>query len=271
MRDMIGSYYAANNEIKSLKDFDESIMLQGKTIYEVIRVMDGRPLFYDMHIERLHKSAELAKVEINISDSLMRDMVKGLIAADALDDGNIKIAFNNGSLYMFQIKHRYPDTMDYLSGVSAVLFMGERKDPNIKLIDTEFRNRANEKIQSENAYEAILVDHNGYITEGSRSNIFMVKEGSLITSPGEAVLPGITRTIIMKAAARLNIQVREERIHYKDINTLDGIFISGTSPKVLPVSMVDGIKFKSAENSIIQMLMTEYDKIAEEDINNFKY
>jgi len=269
MKEIEGKFFLIDGIEKPIEEFDENIIINGKTIYEVIRVMKGKPLFYNMHIERFHNSANLSGIKIFISDDELKNQMINLISINNIDWGNVKIALKNDSLSIFKIKHKYPDKNDYDKGVSTVLFIGERKDPNIKLIDTEFRARANEKIKAKGVYEAILVDNNGYITEGSRSNIFMVKEEKLITSPSSSVLPGITRTIIIAAAKKLGLTVIEEKISYKEIDKVDGLFISGTSTKVLPVSKVDEIYLGSTSNSIIGQLMKEYDKLAQEDINSF--
>ena len=80
------------------------------------------------------------------------------------------------------------------------LYFGERENPNAKIINLSFREKVNKKIREKNAYEAILVDRKGYITEGSKSNIFMIKDNMLLTSPVKAVLPGVTRGEIIDIA-----------------------------------------------------------------------
>lgn len=270
MKDMEGTYFLFNGAEKPVEEFDEKLILNGKTIYEVIRIVKGKPLFYDLHIKRLYNSAKLANFNINTDEKSFKESIKKLIGINKIESGNVKIAFNNNNLYMFKIKHKYPTFEDYKKGVLAVIFLGERKNPNIKLIDTDFRQKANAKIEEEGAYEAILVDSNGFITEGSRSNIFMIKDGELITSPAISVLPGITRTIIIEAAKTLGISVKEEYINYKEIERLEGIFISGTSPKILPVEKVGNIHFSSASNPIVLKLMVEYERLLEDNINNFQ-
>jgi branched-chain amino acid aminotransferase len=269
MKEIEGKYFLANGIEKRVEEFKDDTITKGRTIYEVIRVMDRKPLFFNPHIERLHNSAILAGLEFNINDSELKAQIIKLIEINHIESGNVKIALIIGSLYIFKIKHSYPDKSAYDKGVSAVLFMAERKDPNIKIIDTGFRARANEKIKEKNAYEAILVDNNGYITEGSRSNIFMVKGNTLVTSPASQVLPGVTRNIIIALAEKIGIAVMEDKVSFRQIGEMDGIFISGTSPKVLPVNKVDDIDFRSSSNPVIKQIMKEYDKFAAEDISSF--
>jgi branched-chain amino acid aminotransferase len=152
----------------------------------------------------------------------------------------------------------------YENGVKTILYFGERDNPNAKIVNENFREKVNREIKENNAYEAILVDSNGYITEGSRSNIFMIKGNKLLTSPVKAVLPGITRGEVIALAERLKIEVEEIEYKYLDINKLDGMFISGTSPKVLPIKQVNDISL-NVNNAIIKRLMQEYD----DEINEY--
>ena len=110
-----------------------------------------------------------------------------------------------------------------------------------------------------NAYEAILVDENGNITEGSKSNIFMIKDKQLITAPVNFVLPGITREIIIEGSKNIGYSISEENVNYKNIGDMDGLFISGTSPKVLPIRMVEKHCFNSSENDNIRKIMEAFD------------
>ncbi|MNN25477.1 Branched-chain-amino-acid aminotransferase [compost metagenome] len=139
------------------------------------------------------------------------------------------------------------------------MYFGERTNPNAKIVNDSFRDLVNKEIKENNAYEAILVDRNGDITEGSRSNIFMVKNNTIITSPLEAVLPGVTRGEIIELCLENNIDFKEEKVNYKDLDRLDGLFITGTSPKILPITSVNDRIFNSNVNEIIKVLIKTYD------------
>ena len=114
-------------------------------------------------------------------------------------------------------------------------------------------------------YLLIEMDH---ITEGSKSNIFMIKDKKVITSPLEAVLPGITRNVIIEVCREMSLEVVEEKVHYRDVKDLDALFISGTSPKVLPISKVDDMEFNSSHNEVVMRIMDGYDTKVKEDVMN---
>ncbi|EHJ01529.1 aminotransferase class IV [Clostridium sp. DL-VIII] len=231
-----------------------------KIIYEVLRVMDGKPIFLENHLKRMENSFKLINEEFTLTYEKISDRIKLLIKNENKDNGNIKITYgvNEKALNVFFVEHSYPSKEMYENGVETILYFGERENPNAKIINDNFREKVNKEIRDKQVYEAILVDKNGYITEGSRSNIFMVKDNIILTSPVKAVLPGVTRGEIIGIAKKIQIQVEEVEYKYLDINKLDGMFISGTSPKVLPIRKVNDINL-NPNNDIIRKLMKEYD------------
>ena len=264
-------FFIENEKIKERGSFEESFLKEGKSLYEVIRIIDGAPLFLKSHLERFYNSAKLEGLNLWLDEEEIKENINRLIVSI----GNIKLVFNfnkgkNNNFLCYFLKHNYPEDIEYKRGVKTILYHGERENPNAKVINMDFRKIVGEKIKEEKAYEAILVDRNGYITEGSKSNIFMIKDGKVITAPIEKVLPGITRQNIIDVCKNLNLKVGEEKVHYKEIYKLEGLFISGTSPKVLPIKSVDEIEFKSSENKLILSIMEGYNKAIEEDVKGYK-
>ena len=194
-----------------------------------------------------------------------------LIKANGIESGNIKLTFDvkTDTMKVFSIKHNYPSEDLYKTGVRTIFFHGERINPNAKVVDSNFRAKVTEAINKADAFEAILVNNSGYITEGSKSNIFMIKEDILYTSPLEDVLPGVTRGRIIALAKSLGIKVEEKKINYKDIENFNAMFISGTSPKILPIATVDNIKLE-INNKIMQLLIKEFNEEINKYIDKFK-
>lgn len=238
-----------------------------KIIYEVLRVIDGKPIFLENHFKRMENSFELIGEKTTLTYEEISKKIYDLIRSENKTEGNIKITYEvySKTLKVFFIEHSYPSSEMYKNGVKTILYFGERENPNAKIVNESFREKINKEMKDNNAYEAILVDSNGYITEGSRSNIFMVRGNKLLTSPVKAVLPGITRGEVIHLAEKLEIEVEEIEYKYLDISKLDGMFISGTSPKVLPISIVNDITL-DPNNSIIRKLMLEYDNEVNEYI-----
>ena len=234
--------------------------MEDKIIYEVLRVINSKAIFLENHLSRMKNSFELVDEKFTLSYEEISMKIDDLIKSENKVEVNIKITYeiNEKILKIFFIEHSYPSNEMYETGVKTILYFGERNNPNAKIVDENFREKVNSEIKKENAYEAILVDKNGYITEGSKSNIFMVKDNELLTSPVSAVLPGVTRGEIIKIAEKLGIKIREVKYKYSNIDKLDGMFISGTSPNILPIKSVNNINLDS-NNAIIRKLEIEYD------------
>ena len=243
--------------------------MNDKVVYEVLRVIDGKPLFFEDHLERMKNSFDLINEGFLLKNDEIKEMIKDLINKEKKLCGNIKITYSiiEKKLDVFFIKHSYPTDEMYDNGVKVILYFGERENPNAKIVNDNFRSGVNKEIENNNAYEAILIDRNGFITEGSRSNIFMIKNNVILTSPTKAVLPGVTRKKVLELANQLNLKVEEQEYNYKKINELDGMFISGTSPKILPISSVSDIKLNE-KNSIILKLMKAYDDSINQYLND---
>ena len=240
--------------------------MEEKIIYEVLRVINGKSIFLENHLSRMKNSFELINEKFTLTYEEISRKIDDLIKSENKVEGNIKITYgvHEKILKIFFIEHLYPSNEMYKTGVKTILYFGERNNPNAKIVDDNFRKKVNSEIKEKNVYEAILVNQNGYITEGSKSNIFMVKNNELLTSPIKAVLPGVTRGEIIRLAEKLKIKIKEVQYKYSNIDKLDGMFISGTSPNILPIKSVNNINLDS-NNDIIRKLAMEYDN----DINQY--
>lgn len=273
MSECINNYYIYNDSIKESENFDEKILNKGTALYEVIRIIDGKPLFFKKHMARLKNSAKITNVTIKFTDEEIKQSIDKLIDINKVYNGNVKLIFNFevnldklNAFAVYFVRHSYPSKEEYMFGVSTIFYRAERDNPNAKVLNTSFRELVNKEIRDKHAFEAILLDRNGDITEGSKSNIFMVKGDKVITAPLEAVLPGTTRQTIIEICNKLNIQVVEKKINYTQVKDLDALFISGTSPKVLPISKVDKFEFKSPQNEIVLKIMKAYDEEMNRDL-----
>jgi len=243
--------------------------MEEKIIYEVLRVINGKSIFLENHLSRMKNSFELINEKFTLTYEEISRKIDDLIKFENKVEGNIKITYgvHEKILKIFFIEHSYPSNEMYETGVKTILYFGERNNPNAKIVDDNFREKVNSEIKEKNVYEAILVNKNGYITEGSKSNIFMVKDNELLTSPINEVLPGVTRGKIIKIAEKLGIKVKEVEYKYSDIDKLDGMFISGTSPNILPIKSVNNINLDS-NNDIIRKLAMEYDNDISQYLKN---
>ena len=253
-------YFLLNEDLIDVKYFEEDKIFQGKNLYEVIKVKEGVPLFYEKHIERLHNSAKLTNLQPWISDSYIKEGLKKLIEANEVEQGSLKflLNFDKKSFLAFFEENNFPTEIQYEEGVAAALYHRERVNPNAKVLNAEFRKDLDKFIKEKNIFEAILVDRNEDITEGSKSNVFVIKDEKVITTPVKAVLPGTTRSTILEICKEENIELIEKKLYYKEIENIEGMFISSTPFDILPIKNIDEINLASADNKVIITIMNAY-------------
>jgi len=256
-------YYIYNRElyqVDNIKGFEE---VKSPTIYEVIRILEGVPLFEGEHIERMRKSAKSLGHIIHKTDEEISKDIDKVIKANRCNNMNIKLLCSNlneekEDFMIYFITSSYPGKEVFEKGIHTIIFHSERKNPNAKIINIDLREKVNQEMKKANAYEALLVKDNGIITEGSRSNIFFVKGDKVYTAPKGEVLLGVTRNEIMDICRDLDIEVVEDHIHTDSLSDFDGAFMTGTSVDVLPISSVDNIKYDSVNNQIIKRIGNGY-------------
>jgi branched-chain amino acid aminotransferase len=260
MSECTGGNFILNGEILPSGNFDDSLVYDGISVYEVMRLMNSCPVFFHEHMERLVESVRLTGKEMLADIDELKEGIITLIATENITEGTIKIVYNynESSCYIiYFIRSSYPTEIQYSQGVKGILVHAERRDPASKKIDSALRSSINQQIQLENAYEALLVNDKDEITEGSRSNIFFIRNEKLVTAPEGVVLNGITRKNLIKICYENNIDVEFRCVKAEEIKDFDGAFMSGTSPVVLPYRCIGEIKLNAAL-SIIEKLRTLY-------------
>jgi branched-chain amino acid aminotransferase len=171
-----------------LKTKHESVQL-----YEVIRIIEGIPLFLEDHLDRLYRSAQLTGMGHLPEPAAITGMIRNFTDTRKLNQGNIKLTFsycdniNGPQCELDQIPHHYPTPEDYNSGVKVSLIYASRPLPGAKVQHHDIRDRANRAISSGNFFEVLLIDSEGNITEGSRSNVFFIKNNILFSPPGDNI------------------------------------------------------------------------------------
>ncbi len=246
----------------SLQNATTITIPQGATvIYDVLRVVDSVPLFIEDHSARFFKSFDLSNRKRPFNESEFSSSINSFIAQTNLINGNIRCVYyiaDTSQFLVYEIKHSYPTTEMYKNGVSCGTYVGERLNPNVKQ-EAAVKTNAYKKIAETGVYEVLLVDSQNNVTEGSKSNTFFIKGNTIITARAEDVLCGITRLQILDLIHQLQIPIEERKISLDELQTFDAAFISGTSPKVLPIRNVKNIEYQ-IDNKIIKQLSKAYDQ-----------
>jgi len=269
MLDPVRENFVKDGVVMKIWQFDHAWIRNGKMVYEVMRVIDGRPLFLDDHLERMMNSASMAWKGCEVEAGRSQKDILKLIDHNPKDNGNILFSLvpGNGKLHhlAWYVQHHYPSEEDYLNGVMVRSMKGTRRQPNAKVWNAPLRSKASLLLESSGAYEMLLVDRHRNITECSRSNIFLLRGDKIFTPPENEVLQGITRKKVFDLCRELQISITEKTIPLQELPFYEAVFITGTSRGVLPVQMIDSNRF-NVSNPLIKKLMDGYNQLVEEDI-----
>lgn len=246
---------------------------KGRIVYEVIRIIDRVPLFLNDHIQRFRCSCRQLNIRLEIDEERISEIVYKKMVDSGLINWNLKLespvskTIGESEITVDPVESRYPEDHLYKTGVTVTTMKGDRYTPNIKQSDASLRNLADKIIAKNQCFEVLLVNANGIVTEGSRSNVFFIKGSRIYTAPLPFVLPGITRKKLIRLAKDNNIDIEEKEIRFAELESYDAILLTGTSLKVLPVNSVNHCRF-SIDHCIVKTLMTLYDICVLEDIGN---
>lgn len=127
-----------------------------------------------------------------------------------------------------------------------------------------------QEVKSRGFDEAILLDQQGNISEGSVANIFFIIDCILKTPPSESILPGITRASVIDIAKKLNIPTSEETITLQDVNNATEAFFTGTASEITPIKLIDQKQFNIFPGEITQAIQRMYKNITVGNNNDFK-
>lgn len=275
MRECFLTQYFHDDRFRDCSSFDERMIYRGNSVYEVIRVIQGVPVFLEAHLARLKTSGQISGMEIWTTAGYIRKVIGELIDKNQCSEGNIKIVFNHYThkdklekrFLVYFIPHYYLGADHYKRGVRTILYYAERDNPTAKIINKNLRLEVYKAIIESGSYEAFLVNSNGELTEGSRSNLFFLKGGVLVTAPDEHVLGGISRSHVLEIAGKKNLQAEKRLVHTAELELMDSVFLTGTSPKVLPVSHINSLSF-SVKNDILLSIMEGYDEVINHYVHN---
>ena len=225
--------------------------------YEVIRLINRKPLFLEDHFKRLLNTCAKAGIDITVDIGMLNEEMTLLIEREKLQNTNVKIIVKQGRRAIFAIPSIYPSAKEHERGIDCELLFEERENPELKIFQAELRRKADKIKQQKKNYESLLVGQNGDITEGSKSNFFLIKDDVLYTAPSTKVLAGITRQMIIEIARKNNIHLVYESVNNKDLNKYDAAFICGTSPGVLAVREIGKMNFR-VDHPVLMKIQRAY-------------
>jgi len=259
--------------------------LYGDGVFEGIRAYDGKVFRLKEHLDRLYDSARAINLEIPLSKEEFAKVIIETLRKNNLRDAYIRpiVTRGVGDLGLDPRKCKKPTVIVitkpwgklygnlYSKGLKAITVAVRRNSfdalpPNIKSLN--YLNNVLAKIEAnvKGGDEAIFLDRNGYVSEGSGDNIFIVKNGKITTPPTINNLRGITREVVIEIVNRLRIPFSEANLGLYDLYTADEVFVTGTAAEVAPIVEIDGrIIGDGKPGKITRLIMEEFEKVTKSE------
>ena len=211
-------------------------------VYSNVKVVKGRMFAPALEIEKLFESASKIGISCGFSKDDAMEWLRRLVSANKIGNALIRMLLVGGdentkpAFFMFPVGLTFYPKKMYSKGAKVITYEGERLFPQSKTQCLLLNYMAYREASKKGAIDAILVDREGNMREGTRTSLFAIKGGFLIAPPDEDVLEGLTRKLVLEIAPKL-MRVKKEKIR-KDGN-YDGFFITSTTIGIMPICEID--------------------------------
>lgn len=278
-----GQYYP--KEEAKISVFDHGF-LYGDGVFEGIRAYNGRVFKLKEHIDRLYNGARGIMINIPLTKEEMFEVVLETLRRNQLQDAYIRLVISRGAGDLGLDPKKcskptvvciadkivlYPEEL-YENGMEIITAATRRNRPegvNPQMKSLNYLNNIMAKLEANlaGAPEALLLNNEDYVAECTGDNIFIVKNGVLITPPPYVgILVGITRNAIIETAGRLGIKVEEKVFTRYEVFTADECFLSGTAAEAVPVVKVDGRPIADGKpGPITKQIIKEFKELIKTD------
>ncbi|WP_332645500.1 branched-chain-amino-acid transaminase [Lysinibacillus sp. 54212] len=276
-----GDFVTKENAVVSVYDHG---FLYGDGVFEGIRAYNGNVFRLKEHLIRLYESAKSILLDIPYSLEEMTDIVTETLRRNELSSGYIRLVVSRGKgnlgldprnctspsvVCIAEELALFPKEL-YETGVEIITASSRRSRSDVLSPKTKSLNYLNNilvKIEANLAGvpEALMLNDQGYVAEGSGDNIFIIKGDQLITPPGYVgALEGITRNAIMDVAKQKGYKVKEDVFTRHDVYVADEVFLTGTAAEVIAVVKVDGREIGNGKpGPITNNILTGFQEIVE--------
>lgn len=235
--------------------FDRAVTF-GDAIYEVAGVLDGKLIDFEHHMQRYFNSLSKLAIESPLEQQQILEAFRQLVTRNQLDEGLIYMQVTRGvaerdfvwpdgiepNVFMFtqqkaSIENEFAETGITLASTADIRWA--RRD--VKSVNLLAQVLAKKAAQDAGAYEALMIDAEGYVTECGSTSFFIVRDDLILTRPlSNDILPGVTRRAVVALCDRHGLRLVESKFTLDEAKTANEAFISGASSYVLPVVKIDG-------------------------------
>jgi branched-chain amino acid aminotransferase len=256
--------------------------LYGDSIYESFRTYRKRAILFERNFARLERAATSVSLEVPWDEETLKAEVYRTIDAAANEEESlVRIIVTRGegdltpdpgscanpSIVIIVLPLSAPADNLYRDGV-AIIFSSLKRDSHIASIKTGnliHQVLGAQEARGKDAVEAIFLTPDGYVSDGTRSNIYFVVEDEVMTPPTEVgIIAGITRSLVLEIASDMGIKIQVEKFVPSDVGNADESFITSTTRGILPVTRIDGNEVGTGKvGPITTRLMTAFRRAVE--------
>ncbi len=252
----------------SFVDTERVLSEEQSATYDVLRVIEGKPLFLEAHVERVNRS--LTKMGYAERTDIPR-VLAALIKENENSGISCNVKILAGGAYrlaMGFVSSSYPDETAYNNGIRLTAASIERSNPEDKVWDDDYKERIQELVNEKQVFEVLLVNDQDLVTEGSKCNVFFIKDGMVLT-PATDVLPGITRRYAELAIKDAGYELQMVKIGRADLDGMDAAFLTGTSLHLLPICSIDSKEY-DADNLVLRACMKAFALVVDQDLASYR-
>lgn len=252
--------------------------LYGEGVYETLRTYDRRLFLYDRHVRRLRRSASLIALEIPFTDAeLLHAIDQTMARAANAGEAYVRVLVTRGvgeltydpratpthTLVIIVKPQVDPPPEAYRDGVRVALVDIVRNHPGSVNPMIKSNNLMNNALAMQEAirrgaFEGVMRNYRGELTECTTANLFIVKDGAVLTPPLDAgLLPGITREFVLEIGAANGVDVRETVLRDDDLYRADEAFLTSTTREIVPIVKVDEQVIGSGQPGPITLKLLE--------------
>ncbi|GGC79920.1 branched chain amino acid aminotransferase [Thalassobacillus devorans] len=278
-----GEYVTKQDAVVSVYDHG---FLYGDGVFEGIRVYSGNIFKLDEHLDRLYDSAKSIMLNIPYTKEEFQNIIVETVRKNQLETAYIRVVVSRGPGDLGLDPNKCSEPRIVVIAEALALFPKELYERGVRLASVASRrNRADVlppqvkslnylnnilvKMEANQAGvdEALMLNDQGYVTEGSADNVFIVKKGVIKTPPVYlGALEGITRNTIIELAKNLGYEMREEPFTRHDVYVADEVFLTGTAAEVIAVNEVDSRVINNRKpGKVTNHLLSEFRKLTTED------
>lgn len=232
----------------------------GFGVYETVRVSGGVIYFAHEHIDRLLTSAKIIGLEHSFSAGRIEEYMNDLLEASNLKTSNLKMLLIGApakeavQLYIMALNPLFPPRKLYTQGATCVTYKNERFLPHAKTLNMLPSYLAYREARAKGAYDALLVNRSGCVTEGTRTNLLCIKDNTIVSPPEDEILLGVMRKVVLKVALSNGFKSEERDIPLGEISQFDNVCLTSTSTKLMPVRSIDDTELNPVSDNTRELM-----------------